>query len=64
MALVTKDGLTPLTPAAFNGSDEIVHLLLQHGTDVNRARGDGYTALAEAMGRNSTAEILRKAGAR
>jgi ankyrin repeat protein len=37
----TKDGLTPLTQAAFNGSDEIVPLLLEYGADVNKARGDG-----------------------
>jgi ankyrin repeat protein len=60
----TKDGLTPLTQAAFNGSDEIVRLLLEHGANVNKSRGDGCTSLelAEAMSRNSTVELLLEAG--
>ena len=37
--------LTPLHQALENGALEVVHLLLEHGSDVEAVRSDGKTAL-------------------
>ena len=62
----TRDGVTPLHPAAANGHKEIAELLIAEGADVN-AKDDkkGWTPLliAAVAGHKETAELLIAKGA-
>jgi cytohesin len=53
-------GHTPLTSAAVRGHAGVVHLLLDHGADINAQDGEGYTALtfAVANGHRAVMELL------
>lgn len=68
---VNQFGWTALLEAIVLGQDgpahrEIVRLLVEHGSDVNRPDPDGVTPLqhAERRGQTEVARILRAAGAR
>ncbi len=68
---VNQFGWTALLEAIALGHDgpahrEIVRLLVEHGSDVNRPDRDGITPLqhAERRGQTEVARILRAAGAR
>jgi ankyrin repeat protein len=62
-----RDGndMTPLQAAVRMGKEDVVHLLLDAGADVN-AVGHGGTALGEAakFGRNAIVQLLLEKGAR
>ena len=66
-----KSNQTPLHKAAFEGRDKIVNILIQNGADVNPAvqssgSFNGMTPLDFALtkGKSSTADLLRKHGAK
>ena len=54
----TKDGLTPLMVAAYNGDMEMVDLLLKSKADVNAADSKGNTPLMIASA-NDDAEMVK-----
>lgn len=62
----TKLDETPVHRAAARGDAAMVELLLAHGADANRARGDGRTAYALAVrsGNVDAMRLLANAGAR
>ena len=64
-----KSNQTPLHKAAFEGRDKIVNILIQNGANVNptvQSSGsfNGMTPFALTKGKNSTAALLRKHGAK
>ncbi len=60
-----KDGITPLSRAAYNGHTECVKLLIAAGADVNKADKDGETPLywAAYKGHTECVKQLIAAGA-
>lgn len=61
-----KEGMTPLSSAAFKGSEELAKLLISAGADVNtRAHKHGYTPLmfAALAGKPELCKVLMDAGA-
>ncbi|KAL7944948.1 ankyrin repeat-containing domain protein [Trichoderma barbatum] len=53
--VVNENAETPIYWAAYNGNDEVVRLLLQHGAESNKYNDDGLTPLHEAAKRNHAA---------
>ena len=64
--LMAAPSATPVADAARAGDVDAVRALLQQGTDVNGAHGDGMSALhwAAQRGDRQIAEILVYAGAK
>ncbi|GMS89556.1 hypothetical protein PENTCL1PPCAC_11731 [Pristionchus entomophagus] len=61
-----KEGMTPLSSAAFKGSEELAKLLIAAGADVNtKAHKHGYTPLmfAALAGKPELCRVLMDAGA-
>ena len=55
-----------ITLAAYNSSNEIIELLIEHGCDVNKKNDRGYIAIhfAALQGRTDTVKILLRAGSK
>jgi hypothetical protein len=64
-ASATPDGLSPLLPAAMQGNEDAVRILLDRGADVNSVDGDGYTPLMHAanQGHIDVTRLLIERGA-
>ena len=62
---VSAIGISPLHILAYDGSDDLVNLLLDHGADVKARDNNGVTALHQAAwaGHVSTIELLVSRGA-
>lgn len=58
-------GEPPLIAAAWNGHDDVIRLLLDHGAKIDRRDSSGNTALNAALlhGHDSTAQLLLARGA-